>query len=57
LQLLFTVTLHWLPHAAALSGAQQVLFGRHTWPLGQLGVLATPQLTARLQLLVACPHC
>jgi len=51
-QLLVTVTPHWSPHAVASSGAQQVLFGRQTCPLGQLGVLACPQLTVRLQLLV-----
>jgi hypothetical protein len=57
LQLFMTVTLHWLPHAAPLSGMQHVLFGRHTCPLAQLGVLACPQLTVRLQLLVTWPHC
>jgi hypothetical protein len=39
-----------------LFGAQQVLFERQTWPVGQLGVLATPQFTVKLQLFVAWPH-
>jgi hypothetical protein len=55
--LFVTVTLHWLPHAVALFGEQHVPVVRHTWPLGQLGELATPQLTVRPQLFVTWPHC
>jgi hypothetical protein len=46
-----------LPHATSLLGAQQLSSGRQTWPLGQFAVLATPQLTVKLQLFVAWPHC
>jgi hypothetical protein len=56
-QLFITVTPHWLPQAAALFGTQQVPSLRQSSPIGHAVVLFAPQLTVRLQLLVAWPHC
>jgi hypothetical protein len=40
-----------------LSGMQQVPSGLQNSPVAHWVVLLTPQLTVRLQLLVAVPHC
>jgi hypothetical protein len=52
-QLFVTVTPHWFPQAAALSGWQQEPLARQSSPVGHSVVLLTPQLTVRLQLSVA----
>jgi hypothetical protein len=45
------------PAQIELSGVQQLSSGLQKSPGLQLVVLLTPQLTVRLQLLVAEPHC
>jgi len=56
-QLFVAVTWHRPPQAVVLSGLQHVSFARQVAPTSHSVELLTPQLTVRLQLLTADPHC